>query len=79
VDGIPELNRPQLEPWTRGKRWIAKVNHPLPETDLTAIRNSAQRGAPFGKETWVRTLAAKHGLESTLRPRGRPRKIQSDD
>ena len=32
------------------------------------------RGQPFGSETWQAEVAARLGLESLLRPRGRPRK-----
>jgi hypothetical protein len=33
-----------------------------------------RRGAPFGSQLWVRETAVRQVLESTLRPRGRPRK-----
>ena len=32
-----------------------------------------RRGRPFGEEGWVRRMARRFGIESTLRPRGRPR------
>lgn len=76
VEGVAKWSRPQLEPWTRGKHWMTEVNRALPESELTAIRQSALRGAPFGDKTWVEALATKFGLESTLRPRGRPRKVE---
>ena len=31
-------------------------------------------GRPYGAEAWITRIAHKFGLESTLRPRGRPRK-----
>jgi putative transposase len=33
-----------------------------------------QRGRPFGSEKWQKATAKRLGLESTFRPRGRPRK-----
>ena len=52
------------------------VNQPLTKQELEAMRVSAQRGRPVGSERWVARTAAKLGLESTLRPRGRPRKAE---
>jgi hypothetical protein len=33
-----------------------------------------RRGQPFGSECWQAEVAARLGVESSLRPRGRPRK-----
>jgi len=41
---------------------------------LENIRYALKRGSPFGESSWVKTIAKKLGLESTLRDRGRPRK-----
>jgi len=54
--------------------WRTLVNLPQSEAELAAIRRSVQRGAPLGSPEWARTTAEQMGLESTLRPRGRPRK-----
>ena len=54
--------------------WLARVNVPESEVELAALRRSANRGAPFGDSTWVKLTAAKLGLESSLRPQGRPRR-----
>lgn len=40
------------------------------------IRKCIKRGRPFGDKQWVNKTAAQLQLESTLRPRGRPRKEQ---
>jgi putative transposase len=56
------------------RRWSEHVEQPQTEAELAALRHSIQRGAPFGGATWVATVAEELGLESTLRPRGRPRK-----
>ena len=53
--------------------WIARVNRPQTLSELEALRLGVQRGRPFGEEAWVRRLAKRFGMESTLRPRGRPK------
>ena len=54
--------------------WLRTVHHPQGEQELASVRRSVHRGAPFGSETWAEQTARRLGLESTLRPRGRPRK-----
>ena len=56
--------------------WAARVNEPLAPEELKALRNSVQRGAPFGSGKWTAKVVDKMGLQHTLRPRGRPRKVQ---
>lgn len=53
--------------------WVARVNRPQGVAELDAIRTSVQRGRPFGDEHWVRRMAKRFGMDSTLRPRGRPK------
>ena len=54
--------------------WTRRVNQPESEKELEAVRHSIRRSSPFGGEKWTAKVAAQLGLESTLRPRGRPRK-----
>ena len=61
----------------RGETWLARVNEPLSVEDLDRLRHSVARGRPFGDEAWTRETAQRLGLESCLRPRGRPRKAES--
>jgi putative transposase len=61
-------------PLPRPARWAQQVNQPQTEGELEAIRRSLRRGRPYGGEAWTERIAYKIGLESTLRPRGRPRK-----
>ena len=63
-----------LDPWPlpRPSGWTDLVDRPETPQELEALRRSVQRGAPFGATAWVDTMAARHGLASTLRPRGRP-------
>ncbi|MCA8910969.1 MAG: transposase [Planctomycetes bacterium] len=61
-------------PVTRPEPWLKFVNHKEEAAELEAIRESVNRGAPFGNPRWRETTAGRLGLESTLRPRGRPPK-----
>ncbi|NUQ63226.1 MAG: transposase [Pirellulales bacterium] len=61
-------------PFPRGEDWLAWVNQPQTEAELAALRTCRDRGAPYGSEHWQKLIARRLGLESTLRPRGRPRK-----
>ncbi len=56
--------------------WVGRVNRPMGESELAALRRCVARGAPFGTEEWSRRTAAALGLESALRPRGRPKKLE---
>ncbi len=58
----------------REDEWVREVNRPQTEAELAALRRSVQRGQPYGDEVWVERVARRLGLESTLRPRGRPLK-----
>jgi putative transposase len=58
----------------RPGRWLATVNRAEDEQELAAVRRSVVRGAPFGPDAWAQRVAKLLGLESSLRPRGRPRK-----
>jgi len=58
-----------------GSQWLAHVNRPETEAELKALRQSVIRGVPFGDERWQERTVKRLGLESTLRPRGRPRTI----
>jgi putative transposase len=72
---VDDPGRPTLAAWPveRPRDWLTYVNTPTSASVLKQIRRSAQRGAPYGEDAWVQTVATAHGLESTLRPQGRPR------
>ena len=55
-------------------QWSQFVEQPQTEAELEAIRRSVARGRPFGSERWAQRTAKRFSLESTFRPRGRPRK-----
>ncbi len=54
------------------RRWRRHVQSPQSEAELAALRRSVVRGAPFGEQSWQQRTAKRLGLQSTLRPRGRP-------
>lgn len=62
-------------PVKRQRNWLGWVDEPLTTAELEALRRCANRGAPFGNASWVERMAERLGLQSTLRPRGRPRKV----
>ena len=63
-------------PSPRWPGWVEHVNGPQTEAELAAVRRSVQRGNPFGETLWSEEMARRLGLESTLRPHGRPKKTQ---
>jgi putative transposase len=52
--------------------WITQVEEPLSARQLASIRESVNRQRPFGETDWQTKIASLFGLESTMRPRGRP-------
>jgi putative transposase len=64
-------------PIDRPKNWITRVNQAESQAELDAIRKSIARGSPYGDDSWSIKAALKLGLESTLRPRGRPKNHSS--
>jgi len=62
-----------LWPVERPRNWNRPVNQLETASELDALRTSVQRGRPFGSDRWVERIAKRLGLESSLRPRGRPK------
>ena len=60
-------------PVPRPRQWVKLTNEPQTEEELEAVRQCVQRGRPFGREVWVQRMTRRLNLESTLRPRGRPK------
>lgn len=52
-------------------KWINTQDKPV---DVTIIRNSVNRGVPYGGQTWKEKMIKDFNLESTVRLPGRPRK-----
>ena len=68
------LHRWPVEP---PKNWVQRVNAVETAQELEQIRQSVKRGKPFGNSAWQTRTARMLGLESTIRPRGRPKKKQA--
>jgi putative transposase len=58
------------------RNWLARINVPQSEAEVAALQKSIARGTPFGHPSWTNRVAVRLGLESTLRPRGRPVKAK---
>jgi putative transposase len=61
-------------PLPQPENWLDWVNAPQTTAELEAVRKSVIRGSPFGSPVWAGRIAKRLALESTLRPRGRPKK-----
>ncbi len=68
---IPVLD---ASPVPRPADWLDWVNQPQTEAEVESLRECLRRGRPFGHAAWMLATAERLGLESSLRPRGRPRK-----
>lgn len=55
-------------------RWSEIVHQRIADRQLDPLKNSIDRSSPLGDHDWVKSAALKMKLESTLRPRGRPKK-----
>ncbi len=64
-------------PLRRPAGWVERVSTPLTDDELSALRRSANRGSPFGETSWRDRMVHRLGLESTLRPPGRPKKQEN--
>lgn len=73
---IGEINRCLIDiaPIKLPANWIEHVNAPIAEKTLQELRKSIERRSPYGTSEWRIQICKKLGLESTLRPRGRPPK-----
>ena len=61
-------------PLERPEDWTARVNRAETAAELARLQEAVRRGRPFGDERWCLRSADVLGLQSSLRPRGRPRK-----
>jgi putative transposase len=75
---LPIWLQSPLLPWLdagpvpRQPSWLEYVQMPHSEDELTALRRSVERGAPYGSSAWVERTAEQLGLQSSLQPPGRP-------
>ena len=54
--------------------WCSYVDESLTEKELEKFHQSVNRQSPYGDSEWQKQISRKLGLESSMRPRGRPRK-----
>jgi putative transposase len=71
---LPDVQALHPGPVPRPAKWRQWVNETDDPGQLAALRNSVNRGAPWGGTAWAGRTAARLGIEASLRPRGRPRK-----
>jgi len=76
--GAVALRRLHPLPVTKTTDWLQWVTEPQTEAELEALRRSVARVQPYGSDPWVQTVVQRLGLQSTIRPHGRPRKKQTD-
>lgn len=76
ADDRPWLITPDDPPLPR--QWRSLVNKPQTQAEVDAIRTCIHRGCPFGDDRWVKNSVVRLGLESTVRPRGRPKKLRKE-
>jgi len=71
----PIAGRPFPASWPlrRSPDWVGHVNRSQTEAEMMAVRTSIQRGRPLGDENWTRQTVERLGMESTIRPKGRPK------
>jgi len=55
--------------------WTRRVHRDIEARAMEALHNSLSRNRPLGDTEWIVETAKKMGLESTLRKRGRPKKM----
>ncbi len=71
---MPEWLLPESRwPTKVGDDYLRWLNRPQTAAEEEAMAICIRRGRPYGSEEWTRKVAKKLGLESTIRPRGRPR------
>jgi putative transposase len=63
-------------PVPRPEPWLDWVNGLPDAAEVQQVRQSVHRGTPYGSHAWVERVARSLGLEASLRPLGRPRKLE---
>ena len=56
------------------RSYATLLNEPQSEDEVEAMRCAITRGNPFGSDAWTERTIKKFKLETTIRPRGRPKK-----
>lgn len=57
------------------KKYLDILKTPLTSKETEKLERSEQKGVPYGDDEYILTTVEQYGLESTLRGRGRPKKL----
>lgn len=77
-EALPTPDSPLLFPEPAcSLRPVLDANAAQTQAELERLQECVRRGRPFGEERWMEDTAKRLGLESSLRPHGRPRKAAS--
>ena len=74
--GPTEESLVHVGPVPRPTPWLSWVNEDAVDSSLAQIRQCVNRGTPFGSVGWVARVVRSLGLEASVRPLGRPRKLE---
>ena len=76
----PWIGAPVLDagPVPRPAGWLKNVNTPQTEAEVEALRECIRRRRPYGDLAWMERTARQLGVETSLRPLGRPRKPMAE-
>ena len=61
-------------PVAKSNDWLEFVNRPHSEEEIAALRRCTHKNSPYGSAPWAVKTAKSHGLQSSLRGAGRPRR-----
>lgn len=77
-DFATQRGRPALDATfiSRSAEWRRFVNEPLGTDSFGHIERCIKRGCPIGDADWTDRMVAEHGLEHTVRGKGRPRNFE---
>jgi len=72
----PAIAKELLKPWPINVpgNYLKLVNQSFPKAELESIRQSVNRGRPFGNDIWVQKQVKKYDLKYTIRQPGRPKR-----
>jgi len=71
-----KLFKPADGPMPLPRNWKKIVKTQFPENEIADFTNCIKRGTPYGEKDWTEETAKLLNLQSTLIPRGRPRKLK---
>jgi putative transposase len=72
--GVQSLFELSPGPVELPRQWEKLVGEEIEPRQVENLAKSFKRGMPFGDTVWQQITARKFGLESTMRPKGRPKK-----